>query len=240
MHQESITADAQVMNAPFQTPERAQQTAHSVFDRLRVMILSLALPPGSALSRVELQKEFGASSTPVRDALMRLEEIGLVNVFPQSGTIVSLIDVAKARQAQFLRQAIEQEAVRRLAGAPDSGVVPQLRAVLAEQRDLAKRGDLTAFTEADLAFHRIMYEAAGVPDLWELVRRQSGHIDRIRRLHLPIDGKAAQIISDHAEIAKAIADGKPGQAETALRKHLSQSLAFSKELRVRFPTYFKE
>jgi len=228
------------MNAPFQTQDRAQQTAHFVFDRLHALILSLSLPPGSALSRHELQKEFAASSTPVRDALMRLEEIGLINVFPQSGTIVSLIDVPKARQAQFLRQAIEQEAVRRLASAPDAGVVPQLRTVIAKQRELAKNKDLEGFNEADLAFHKLLYEAAGVPDLWDLVRRQSGHIDRIRRLHLPIGGKAAQIIRDHGDIVKAIADGRPAQAESALRKHLSQSLAFSKELRLRFPTYFKE
>lgn len=228
------------MDAPVPHRDRARLAAHFVFDQLHDMILSLALPPGSALSRVKLQRQFGASSTPIRDALMRLEEMGLVDVFPQSGTIVSLIDVASARQAQFLRQAVEQEAVRRLAAATPPGLLPQLQAAIAEQQKLAKKSDLKGFNEADFAFHKILYEAAGVSHLWDLVRRQSGHIDRIRRLHLPIGGKAAQIIRDHAEIAKAIADGKPARAEAALRRHLSQSLAFSKELRLRFPNYFKE
>lgn len=228
------------MDAPVPHRDRARLAAHFVFDRLCEMILSLALPPGSPLSRVKLQRQFGASSTPIRDALMRLEEMGLVNVFPQSGTIVSLIDVTMARQAQFLRQAIEQEAVRRIAAATPPGVVPQLQAAIADQQKLAKKADLKGFSEADLAFHKILYEAAGVPHLWDLVRRQSGHIDRIRRLHLPIGGKAAQIIRDHTEIVQSIADGKPARAEVALRRHLSQSLAFSKELRLRFPDYFKE
>ena len=219
---------------------RTEQAAPQVFAQLRDMILSLELTPGTALSRSELQRQFGLSSTPIRDALMRLDEAGLVEVFPQSGTFVSLIDVPLARQAQFLRRAIEQEAVRVLAEAPDGDLVGRLRAVIEEQRSRAGEKDLERFNEADLAFHKLLYDAAGVPDLWALVRNRSGHIDRIRRLHLPIGDKAAQIIRDHSAIVDAIAKGQPSLAQTELRDHLSRSLAFSDELRVRFPGYFKE
>lgn len=218
----------------------AQQAAHHVFEQLRDAILAVTLAPGTALSRQALQKQFGLSSTPIRDALMRLEEAGLVDVFPQSGTVVSLIDVPLAREAQFLRRSVELEAVRTLASAPDAGIVRQLRAVVAEQRQHAKPRDLERFNDADLTFHKILYEAAGAPELWALVRRQSVHIDRIRRLHLPVKGKVAQIIRDHAAIVAAIAGGDPEGAQRALRSHLSQSLAFSNELRGRFPAYFKE
>ena len=211
-----------------------------MFEHLRDLIVSLALVPGAALSRAALQEQFGLSSTPIRDALMRLEQEGLVDVFPQSRTIVSLIDVPLARQAQFLRRSIEQEAVRVLAAAPDAGLVERLEAIIREQRVLAKRGDLEAFNQADLAFHKILYDAAGVPDLWVLVRKRSGHIDRIRRLHLPIGSKAAHIVRDHSAIVKAIAEGQPERAQSALRDHLSRSLAFTDELRARFPGYFKE
>jgi len=219
---------------------RSQQAAHHVFEQLRDMILAITLAPGTALSRSELQKRFRLSSTPIRDALMRLEEVGLVDVFPQSRTIVSLIDFPLARQAQFLRLSIELEALRTLALSPDAEIVRQLRGAIAEQRSHAKAGDLERFNEADLAFHKILYAAAGVADLWALVRRQSVHIDRIRRLHLPVSGKAGQIVRDHSAIVKAIADGDPDRAQSELRNHLSQSLPFSNELRVRFPGYFKE
>lgn len=218
---------------------RAEHAAHRVFAQLRDEIISLALPPGTALSRAELQERFDLSSTPVRDALMRLEEIGLVDVFPQSRTLVSLIDVPLAREAQFLRRSIELEAVRTLASSPDAAVIRQLRNVIADQRSRAKAGDLERFNDADLTFHSIIYASAGVPELWALVRRQSVHIDRIRRLHLPVSGKVAQILRDHTAIVKAIADGKPDRAQQELRDHLSQSLAFSDELRARFPSYFK-
>jgi DNA-binding GntR family transcriptional regulator len=73
-----------------------------------------------------------------------------------------------------------------------------------------------------------------------LVRRQSVHIDRIRRLHLPVVGKAAQIVRDHSAIVKALAEHDAAGAQSALRNHLSNSLAFSDELRTRFPGYFKQ
>lgn len=223
-----------------QVPVRSQQAAVQVYEQLRDLILSLELTPGTVLSRADLQRQFGVSSTPVRDALMRLEESGLVEVFPQSGTIVSLIDVPLARQAQFLRRAIEQEAVRLLSESPDRALIEKLRAVIREQTSLARAKSLERFNDADLAFHKLLYEAAGVPDLWLLIRHRSGHIDRIRRLHLPIGGKANQIVRDHTAIVDAIEKGEPDRAQAELRGHLSRSLAFSAELRARFPGYFKE
>jgi DNA-binding GntR family transcriptional regulator len=224
----------------WQSRDRSQPAAPQVFELLRDMILSLRLVPGTALSRSELQKQFGLSSTPIRDALMRLDAMGLVEVFPQSKTVVSLINVPLAQQAQFLRRSIEQETVRVIAQAPDGALVGKLLATIDAQSERAKEEDFERFNELDLEFHKLLYDAAGVPDLWTLVRSRSGHIDRIRRLHLPIGDKAAQIVRDHSAIVDAIATGKPDLAQSELRDHLSRSLAFSDELRARFPGYFKE
>src|SRR5512146_706344 len=85
--------------------------ARFVFEQLRDRMLSLKLAPATILSRSELQRQFGVSSTPVRDALMKLEQSGLVDVFPQSSTRVSLISIPLARQEQFLRRSVELEVV---------------------------------------------------------------------------------------------------------------------------------
>ena len=106
--------------------DRDRQAAPQVFERLRGMIISLELPPGSPLSRAALAAQFGVSSTPIRDALMRLEEEGLVDVFPQYATVVSRIDVRLAQQAHFLRQALELEIVRTLAISHDEALVAEL------------------------------------------------------------------------------------------------------------------
>src|SRR3982751_1691208 len=98
--------------------DRSRHAAPQVFERLREMILVLDLVPGTVLSRAELAARFGVSQTPIRDALLRLGEEGLVDIFPQHATVVSRINLASARQAHFLRKSIELEVVRTLASQP--------------------------------------------------------------------------------------------------------------------------
>ncbi len=217
--------------------DRSRHVAPQVFERLREMILSLDLAPGTVLSRAELAARFGVSQTPVRDALMRLAQEGLVDIYAQHATVVSRIDLGAARQAHFLRCAIELEVVRTLAESADAALVARLRATVARQKGLHDAEDHIEFAAADQAFHRQMYEAAGVPELWDMVLRLSGHIDRLRRLHLPAAGKALAIVRDHTAIVDAIARGDPGAGQTALRKHLSGTLAQVEKIRERHPDY---
>src|SRR5438477_9711453 len=125
--------------------DRDRQAAPQVFERLRGMIISLELPPGSPLSRAALAEQFGVSSTPIRDALMRLDEEGLVEVFPQYATVVSRIDVHRAQQAHFLRQALELEIVRLLALQPSASFDTELNAAIARQQQFAQAGDFEKF-----------------------------------------------------------------------------------------------
>ena len=211
-----------------------------MFERLRKLITSLALPPGSPLSRNALAEQFGVSSTPIRDALMRLEEEGLVEVFPQYATVVSRIDIGLAQQAHFLRQALELEIVKRLALERPERLVEELNTTIARQQKFAKAGDFEPFMGADNEFHRELYAATGNQELWDLVRSRSGHIDRLRRLHLPTPGKAQDIVRHHRLIVKAIGANQPDEAQRHLRKHLSGTLGYLAEIRARFPEYLSE
>ena len=218
---------------------RRREGAGDVADALREDILSLKLKPGAVLSRQALQTSFGVSSTPLRDALMRLQAEGLVEIFPQHATVVTRIDVARATQAQFLRRAVECEAVRVMAEKPDAAVIERLRILIRRQNAFADLADHEAFTQADQEFHRLTYIAAGVPELWTLVRRQSGHIDRLRRLNLPVAGKMREILKAHTAIVDAIEAGDGARAQAALRDHLSKSLTFVDTLRADPPEYFE-
>ena len=189
------------------------------------------------LSRAELAARFGISQTPVRDALMRLGEEGLVDIYPQHATVVSRINLSSALQAHFLRRSIELEVVRKLTEGNDAAMVARLRATIAHQKALRDAKDYREFASFDQAFHRQMYEAAGVPELWDLVRRLSGHIDRLRRLHLPVAGKTKAIVRDHGEIVDAIERHDPDAAQAALRKHLSGTLSQIEQIRERHPNY---
>jgi DNA-binding GntR family transcriptional regulator len=220
--------------------DRDRQAAPQVFERLRGTIISLELPPGSPLSRAALAEQFGVSSTPVRDALMRLEEEGLVEVFPQYATVVSRIDIHRAQQAHFLRQSLELEIVRLLALQPIRELHAELNAAIARQQQFARVGAFEKFIAADNEFHAHLYEAAGKQDLWALVRSRSGHIDRLRRLHLPSPGKAQDIVRHHKLITRAIGEGKPAEAQEYLRKHLSGTLSELAQIRASHPEYLQD
>jgi len=231
-------SENQVMELP--RLDRSRLAAPQVFEHLREQIISLALSPGTTLSRMVLAKTFRLSSTPIRDALMKLEEEQLVEIFPQHATVVSPIDLGLARQAQFLRRSVELEIVRTLAAKPDPLLLRRLEATVERQEAVLRLNDLDEFISGDQLFHKAMYEAAGLPDLWLLVRRQSGHLDRLRRLHLPVPGKASDILKDHRSILDAISKGDAGTAEERLRRHLSNTLANIDDIRSRFPNYIRD
>lgn len=225
--------------APFRL-EKSRHAAPQVFEHLREQIMSLALIPGTVLSRAELVEQFGVSQTPIRDALMRLAEEGLVDIFPQHATVVCPINIALAKQAHFLRRSVELEVVHTLARLPDqqrATLATRLESILARQKAMLGLDDFKEFSVQDQLFHREMYEAAEVPDLWPLIRRESGHLDRLRRLHLPIAGKAEAILADHRNILDAIAAGDPQRAQEMLRAHLSGTLATISEIKARYPDY---
>ena len=220
--------------------DRSRHAGPQVFEFLRDQIVSLDLAPGTLLSRTALQEQFGVSSTPIRDALIRLQEEGLVEVFPQSATVVSPIDLEAARQAQFLRLSLELEVIGTLARTPDQDLIRRLSAIIAGQERLLGESALQEFTAADQAFHCLMFEAAGVPELWTLVRRHSGQIDRLRRLHLPIADKGQRIVSEHSLIMQALSTGDASLAQRRVREHLSHSLSHSDEIRADYPQYFRD
>jgi DNA-binding GntR family transcriptional regulator len=217
--------------------DRSRQAAPQVFERLRELIVSLELAPGTLLPRPELAERFGVSQTPVRDALLKLGEEGLVDIFPQHATVVSRIDIKAAKQAHFLRKSIELEVVRVLAAEPDKALLARLRSHVDVQAATLSPRAFGEFTAADQAFHRDMYEAAGVIELHALVRRHSGHVDRLRRLHLPSEGKAQAVVRDHKRIVDAIARRDPELAQQRLREHLSGTLSQVDDICRRYPDF---
>jgi GntR family transcriptional regulator, rspAB operon transcriptional repressor len=210
-----------------------------VYADLRLKIMSLALPPGSHLSRVDLQDTYRVSSTPIRDALLRLQEEGLVDIFPQSRTVVTRIDLALAHEAHFLRTSLEQSVVRRVTENPDPHLLETLRHILKLQSSSEAQQAFQPFSHLDQAFHRALFRAAGHERLCDVIRRESIHIDRLRALHLPIGDKTARIVREHGEIVDAIGEGSSEKAVAAMAHHLSQSIAIAGELSQSRPDYFK-
>lgn len=217
--------------------DRSRNAAVQVFEHLREQIVTLALKPGTVLPRNALSDYFGLSQTPIRDALMRLEEERLVDIFPQHATRISAIDIESARQAHFLRLSVELEIVRTLALSHEAGLIANLENLLAQQTLCVSRGDLEGFVVADQAFHRQLYTAADMDELWTLMRARSGNIDRLRRLHVALNGKAQSVLTEHAAMTAAIRQGDPAAADVCVRRHLTGTLSALSALRTQYPGY---
>jgi GntR family transcriptional regulator, rspAB operon transcriptional repressor len=219
--------------------DRRLPVSSQIFDYLREQIVSLRLAPGTLLSRQALAARFGVSQTPIRDALLRLEQEALVTVHPQSSTMVAPIDVDQAHEAQFLRIALECEVSRTIALDPAAYDLRTPERLLEDMHRAWDHGqDKPAFVASDLGYHRAMFRTTGHEGLWELVKQRSGNVDRLRNLHLPEPGKAAQILADHHAHLDALRAGDEVEAQRVIRRHLTGTLGKAHELREAHRQFF--
>ena len=213
--------------------------AGRVYESLRTRIITLDLPPDTVLSRVELAREYGVSQSPIREAMQRLEQDGLILIYPQSKTVVSRIDVAQLNEAHFLRVAVELEVVRNLALASDEELLNTLDSLLDMQATLVgNERDYALFQEIDDAFHHTLFAAVGQQSLHDLLRARAGHLARARSLDLPTTGKRRAILKAHRAIVDAIREQEPMAAEAAMREHLSGTVQRIDTLQTQYPDYF--
>lgn len=219
-------------------PAPQHSAAMRVYSALRAQIISLELLPDTTLVRNDLARTFGVSQSPVREAIQRLEQEGLVISYPQSRTVVSKIDVVHARETQFLRVSVELEVAQTLAQAGNPALLAPTTRLLRMQKLAGDDCDIGEFTTLDRLFHLSLFEAAGVRALWHVIADRSGHIDRLRRLNLPDPGKIAQVLRDHEGILAAIASGDRGKVERAVRTHLTGTLVSVQKIREQHPQYF--
>lgn len=232
-------------DVPDSGPETALRSAHvpassQVYEQLRAQIVTLALKPGTRLSRQDLAKAFGVSQSPVREAIQRLERVGLVVTYRQSRTEVTLIDQALLRQQHFLRCGIECEVVHRLSGLTDQSVLLKASGILRMQKVLADDlAQIELFRELDEDFHRELFLAAGQEALHELVVERSSQMARLRAIDMPRVEKLQSIVEGHAAVMDAIVRGDAHCATDAMRAHLSGTISRLPEIIKQAPQYFK-
>jgi DNA-binding GntR family transcriptional regulator len=196
--------------------------AMQVHNYLRQQILKLNLKPGKALSEKELSLQLGVSRTPVREAFIRLSEEGLVDIFPQRGTIVAPIRMDEIKEAQFLREILETAIVRRAADSIGTKSLRLLEANLNNQEKSLKHTDFTEFMELDEEFHHLLCQGVALPRAWRVIQAVKGQLDRMRFNGLPQPGHAALMFDQHSIILEAVKNGYPDIAAKEMARHLTE------------------
>jgi GntR family transcriptional regulator, rspAB operon transcriptional repressor len=199
-------------------------TAREVYRVLREGIEDAQLEPGQRLSENELAGWLGVSRTPVREAIMALRDDRLVESVPQLGTFVTRITRASLEDAQFVRVALECAAVVRATRNATDEDIAALRAIVARQDQTREAADLARFYVLDDEFHSSLCVLGGHAVAWSISQRASGHLNRVRRLSLPVPAYIAEMVAEHGAVVDAIAAGDPERARAALAHHLSMVL----------------
>lgn len=202
--------------------KRETSVTVQVHAHLRRLILRLQLKPGEALSEKDLSVKLGVSRTPVREAFIRLSEEGLVDIFPQRGTLVAPIRIAEIEEAQFLRDILETAVVRRAAESIDPAVLTELTDNLHQQELILQRRDYDAFWELDERFHHLLCKSVSLPRAWRVIHAVKGQLDRVRYVSLPEPGHGDLVLRQHTEILDAVRSGDVERAESAMKDHLQQ------------------
>ncbi|MBX3529245.1 MAG: GntR family transcriptional regulator [Rhizobiaceae bacterium] len=215
----------------------AATLVHSI---LRDEILSLRREPGSQLNEKELAAQNGVSRTPVREAILRLADEGLVDVVSKSGTYVSRIPLAALPEAIAIRCALEQMAVRAAVQHASKSQIIELDAIIARMGEFADGGDRERFHRADEAFHEAVAAAGRFPGVWTVVKQVKLQVDRFRRLTLPLEGRMARVVAEHTAVLEAVRRRDADAAAQAMGLHID-GLRFGMDDVARFsPDFFEE
>lgn len=205
-------------------PELPQlKSSHLKNEAYRVIkdgITTLHFKPGSPVNENDLARLLGISKTPIRNALVRLEQEGLVITAPFRGTYVTPVAANDVRELNEVRGALEELAIRRLIGHMSADEIAQLIEVIDEGTEMVRHGQLDESFESIRRFHEGIVNATGNRWLIGMYDSLSAHLARIRNICGHIPGRVEKSSVEHRTIIDAIAAGDAEEAIKALRLHL--------------------
>ena len=186
---------------------------------LKRQILLNELPPSAPLTELGLAQEIGCSQGTVREALLRLQEDGLVQRAGHRGTFVTPLDAATAVEMLLLRRQIETRAAARVASRADAALSKHLQTIQSEMDECASSFDEFGVIEADIRFHMQLFAASGLHGLEQILHRLILHTHRQKlwepRHRRPLTETAGR----HRAIINAIPQGGEALA-AALAQHI--------------------
>ncbi len=219
--------------------EHTQETiAMRVVDALRDDIITMSLKPGDVISESDIAARYGVSRQPVREAFIRLAQQGLLLIRPKRATVVKKISPDGVRQSRFIRESIEVEIIRRVAGQPTDNAAEVLTTLIADQEAASAANDSRRFHTLDELFHRTLARLAGVEYAWQLIDDHKMQLDRVRYLTLGVSS-TQRAIAEHKDIAQAVAKADPAAAERAMRAHLARAELLLNQTISDFPDFFE-
>ena len=220
----STQADRPEGGAVFSGRHDRRKVTDWVYEEVREAIIDLRLQPGEPLREATMADQLGVSKTPVREALTRLEQEGLVETTSFKGAVVSGYSEDDLREIYELRELLEGAAARAAAASASPATLEQLRDLTLRSRELRDKGELAALADLLGAFDVVVYQQVDNQRIRALIENLQAHLARIGRLTQEIPGRVEASVEEHAAIVEAIAQGDPNEAERLMRRHIRSVL----------------
>ena len=192
-----------------------------VYEQVRADIISMRLEPGATLSESMICRMTGASRTPVREAIIRLERENLLIVKPQQGTFVAPIYLEQVIEGHFIRESLEISAMKKAAKNWQPEHTLQARHFLQQQIEALEKQDFKQCFYWDTQFHNLLFSVAELAGVAYFVQQSQVHLDRVRILTAPHEGHMQKVILEHKDIIDALEENDSSKAVKALKYHLN-------------------
>lgn len=200
-------------------------------------IVSLDLAPGSPVSENELATELGLSRTPVREALIELARVKIVEITPQKKSMVAPVNYDLVEESRFMRNVLECAVVELVCGMASGEDLARLRENVKLQNFYLENFAPQKIMALDNEFHRTLFDIARKSQVYHLMNTISIHFDRVRSMALS-SVKDIKIVQDHAQLVDAIALADAPRARQLMEVHLSRYKFDAEAVRAQYPQYF--
>lgn len=210
-----------------------------VYRFLKQSIVDLDLPPGQSISEQDIATQLNVSRTPVREAFIKLAQENLLDIVPQKGTYVSLIDIDQVEESRFVRQTLEKEVMLQACTSFPADELFQLQSSLALQELCISEKNYHRFFELDETMHGLIFTGCKKNRTWNLLQLMNAHYNRVRVLSLKTkELKWDQLLKEHQELVKAIRNRDLAAGKKAIDVHLTKVLIDLEYIRKEHGNYF--
>ncbi|GEP24933.1 MAG: GntR family transcriptional regulator [Lentilactobacillus diolivorans] len=210
------------------------------YNEIKYKIIHFDYIPGQKISEKLISEQLGLGRTPVREAIIRIEREGLIEVIPQSGTYITKIDMADAKDGRFVRECIEPKIMINAAVNISDESLDTLKANLHSQAQTADKIQPDNFFDLDQDFHHEFYKVVNKETVWQWLQINNTQLNRFRRLRLKeMELNWSTIYNQHKKIFDAVVDKDIDDLEYLVNEHLHLMLIESKKVLDAYSDYFQ-
>lgn len=195
-----------------------------IYETLRRSILREDISSGQRLVEEKLAKSLGASRTPVREALQRLEQENLIVKLSYGGYEIKRFTLKDIEEIFGIRSILESYAASLATKRIHEGSVEELEGILAESRQALADGDIEVFIQLNTTFHDRLYKASESEHLYRMIHDLRDYFYRYRRIILHVKGMPEVSLRDHERMIQAMRDGDEKAVESLVREHVTRGM----------------